>query len=453
MTPRKAHASTSANLTEMAVVVYHLAMIRKVLVRVCIALAAACPAAAQEGTSMAVKHKLNDKVTAEIGAPVVVALSRVGEKRWGFHQFPALSRLPDGRIICMFNKQKDAVAAYGGAAAKRVSDDGGASWKTMRGAGLTLIAPHSAVSEVFDGEYLCVRPTPAFDAKANKVALPKPVGVFRSYVNNNQYMLSDFPKKVRDHFATLPALRWTPKTKKWTKTTVKYDTRGMLLWARDKGDERFLLPRTWFERRLLKVGKELMYADYRANYLLDDGTPPKHRASVLMVSTDNGRSFQRRSTIAHDPRGKDLMGEPRLSLNARGELVCILRRTHHVQKPMAITHSKDGGRTWSKPRTLMKFGVWPSMTRLENGVMALSFGRPGVYLSFSPNGGGRTWTEPIAIRKPGRGHVMKETCGYSSIITLDANSFLLAYSDFKHKDKDGKQRKAILTRKITVHSK
>lgn len=402
---------------------------------------------------MARKHKLSDKVTVEIGAPAVVAVSRVGEKRWGFHQFPALSRLPDGRIVCTFSKQKDAVASYGGAAPTYASRDGGATWTRAKPEGLALIAPHVFVSELFDGEYLCVPATPAFDAQAQKIALPRPVGSFRAYITNNAYRLRDFPKAVREHFATLPAFRWTPKTKKWSKAAVEYDTRNMLLWARAEGPERFLLPRTWFERRLLKVGKELLYADYRANYLLADGTVPKHRSTVLMVSKDNGRSFQRRATVAHDPTGKDLMGEPRLSLNARGELVCVVRRTHHVQKPMAITYSKDGGRTWSTPRTLMKFGVFPSMTLLDCGVMALSFGRPGVHLSFSPNGGGRTWTEPIAIRRGGSRRVTKETCGYTSIINVDANSFLLAYSDFQHKGKDGKQRKAILVRKITAHTK
>jgi hypothetical protein len=402
---------------------------------------------------MARKHTLSEKVTVALGPPVVVAVSRPGETRWGFHQFPALSRLLDGRILCTFSRQRDAVASYGGGAPTCASSDGGATWTRAKSEGLRLIAPHVFVSEVFDGEFLCVPPTPAFDAKAKKVTLPKPVGTFRAYITNNLYRLSDFPERVRDHFARLPAFRWTPKTKEWRKTAVDYDTRGMLLWARAQGPERFLLPRTWFERRLLKVGKELMYADYRANYLLDGGGVPKHRCTVLMVSVDNGRSFRRRATVAHDPKGNDLMGEPRLSLNARGELVCVLRRTDHHQKPMAITYSKNGGRTWAPPRKLFDFGVFPSLTLLDCGVLALAFGRPGVHLSFSVNGGGRTWTDPITLRKGDPTKLTAGTCGYTSILNLDGNSFLVAYSDFEHKGKDGRQRKAILVRKVTVHKK
>lgn len=399
---------------------------------------------------MAKKVELSDRVTVELGAPVVVAVSRVGERRWGFHQFPALSRLPDGRVFCMFSYQPDAVASYGNPARKYVSSDDGVTWKRAKDEGPVRGAPHSVVSEVFDGEFLCLPPMPAFDLKAARVTMPEPIGRFRAYIDNLYYRLADCPKKLRDHFAALPAMRWTPKTKTWRKVKIAYDTRDALVVTRAKGRERFLVPTTWFEHPLLKVGGELLYADYRANYLLDDGSAPKHRATVLMVSKDNGRSFQRRATVAHDPKGKDLMGEPRLALNSRGELVCVVRRTHHVQRPMAITFSKDGGRTWEGPRSLLKFGVFPDLLLLECGVMALSFGRPGVHLSFSLNGTGRTWTKPVAIRRGGTGHVMKETCGYTSILKLDANSFLLAYSDFEHKAPDGRQRKAILVRRVTV---
>jgi hypothetical protein len=422
--------------------------------RVVAALAAAVligfGSAAREN-DMAQTYTLTETVSVRIGAPVVVAVSRPGETRWGFHQFPALSPLPDGRILCTFNKQRDAVAAYGGASGAYVSADHGATWKRAKVADLGLIAPHPAVSPVFDGEYLCAPATAAFDAKKHKVELPEPVAQFHAYTNNSIYRLADFPKQVREHFAALPAYRWTPETKEWRKTTVKYDTKGMLLWARAEGDEQFLLPRTWFERRLLKVGEELLYADYRARYRLDDGSRPKHHSSTLMVSTDNGRSFQRRATIATDRKGKDAMCEPRLALNARGELVCVIRRVvSGVQRPMMITYSKDAGRTWTKPRALFEFGVWPSLVSLECGVMALSFGRPGVHLSFSPNGGGRTWTDPLTVRKGNPKKVTTKTCGYSDLLALDADSFLIAYSDFEHKDKQGQQRKAILVRRVDV---
>jgi hypothetical protein len=403
---------------------------------------------------MSKTYAFGGKLTVRIGAPVVVALSRPGETRWGFHQFPALSPQPDGQILCTFNEQHDAVAAYGGASGACVSADRGATWERATVADLDLIAPHPAVSKLFDGEYLCVPATAAFDARKHKVELPAPVGQFHAYVKNNLYPLSDFPEQVREHFAGLPAYRWTPATKEWRRTTVQYDTKDMLLCARAQGDERFLLPRTWFERRLLKVGQELLYADYRAMYRLADGNVPRSYTATLMVSTDNGRSFRRRATIATDLAGKKAMCEPRLALNARGELVCVLRRTvSGVMEPTMIAYSKDAGRTWTTPRKLFDFGVWPSLVSLECGVMAVSFGRPGAHLSFSPNGGGRTWTDPVAVRKGDPKQVMTKTCGYTDMLAVGPDAFLIAYSDFEYKDGSGQQRKAILVRRVEVRKR
>ena len=45
--------------------------------------------------------------------PVVVALSEVGEDRWGHHQFPTISALPDGRLFVTYNDTPDRNDAYG----------------------------------------------------------------------------------------------------------------------------------------------------------------------------------------------------------------------------------------------------------------------------------------------------------------------------------------------------
>jgi hypothetical protein len=393
-------------------------------------------------------YEVSEKMAVRVGPPVVVALSAPGETRWGFHQFPALGRLPNGDLLCTFNEQADAVAAYGGKTGAYVSPDGGTTWRPADGRAPALNAPHPAVSELFDGEYLAVPATAPFNAAQAKIALPAPAGSYADYVKNHLYWLADFPEPVRKRFAELPALRWTPRTRRWTPTSVTYDVRGLLLWARAGGAERFLLPRTWFERRVLRVGAELMYAEYRATYLLDGETLPVRAPVALMVSNDNGRSFQRRSTIAHDPTGGAGMYEPRLALGSGGELVCVIRRTDREQKPMALTVSTDAGRTWTPPQNLFEFGVWPSLTTLDSGVMALSFGRPGVWLSLSLDGRGRDWTAPIAIRPGDPENLLTGTCGYSDLLALDATSFLLVYSEFEHRDAQGRPCKAILARTI-----
>lgn len=399
---------------------------------------------------MAQVIRVNRKLKVELGEPIPVAAARPSEKRWGFYQFPAMSKLPDGRILYEFSNQNDAVEAYGGTPGLYVSDDEGRTWKPFRDKSPDLVAPHPVVSEVGKGEFLCVFPEPAFDPKRNGVKLPEPAGEFQTYGSIYLYRFKDLPKKLRNWLANLPALRWTPKTREWKRESVRYDTRGALAWSRG-GSDSGLVPRTWIERRLLRVGGELLYADYRRPFESNDGGLAINRTTALMVSRDNGRSFKRRSVIA-DPTGRDMMAEPMLALNVRGELVCAIRRAHHKNyKPMLIVHSKDMGRTWGKPQSLFGFGVWPTIETLDCGVMVLTYGRPGVFMSFSPDGLGHEWTKPIPIIPGKRGEpVGAKTCAYTCILKLNEREFLLAYSDFLRPGKDGRPRKTLMVRRIAV---
>ena len=80
--------------------------------------------------------------------------------------------------------------------------------------------------------------------------------------------------------------------------------------------------------------------------------------------------------------------------------------------------------------------------QLDNGVLVLSFGRPGVWLSFSLDGG-HSWTEKQAVLKG-------DSCGYTSLAALGKDTFLLAYSEFERPNAKGQPAKAILVRKISV---
>lgn len=66
-----------------------------------------------------------DEATLVLHDPVPVAVSEPGEKRWGFHQFPAISRLPGGRLLVTFNDRPDRDEAYGTPGPAYVSSDSG----------------------------------------------------------------------------------------------------------------------------------------------------------------------------------------------------------------------------------------------------------------------------------------------------------------------------------------
>jgi hypothetical protein len=138
------------------------------------------------------------------------------------------------------------------------------------------------------------------------------------------------------------------------------------------------------------------------------------------------------------------VSEPTLARNGAGELVSIIRRDPMPKLPTLIIYSRDNGYTWTRPKEMFDRGAFPQLLQLKNGVMVHSFGRPGVWLSFSLDGG-HSWTEPQAV-------LQGPTCGYTSLLAMGRNDFLLAYSEFERPNQQGQRAKAILVRKITVNA-
>ena len=99
---------------------------------------------------------------------------------------------------------------------------------------------------------------------------------------------------------------------------------------------------------------------------------------------------------------------------------------------------------------LGNFGVFPALIRLDCGVMVLSYGRPGISLTFSVDGAGRNWTAPFCMLAGDSRELGKHTDGYTSMLAIGPDRLLLAYSDFDHTDAEGRQRKAICVRTVTI---
>ena len=64
------------------------------------------------------------------GEPCVVAMGPTfAEAGWGTHQFPAIRRLPDGRIACSYHIVQDTCEDYGKENGWAISDDDGKTWR------------------------------------------------------------------------------------------------------------------------------------------------------------------------------------------------------------------------------------------------------------------------------------------------------------------------------------
>lgn len=384
--------------------------------------------------------------------PVVVAVSAPGETRWGRHQFVSLSPYPGNRILLRFHAEEDAVNAYGSGQPTLISADGGRTWQNFQEEGL----PTSGLCcEVLNGEFLAVPATKPLDVAAAKLTLPKPVGEFYAYRPIHFYRADQAAPEIQAYLSKQPAMRWTPEIKKWLPEEVSFEMRNRLIWVAG-GHEGGLVSGTWFERSPIRVGHDLVFAEYRASYLAADGSVPKGNGVTCMASHDNGRTWEQRGTIAFPdaiPGEVHGMMEPVLVKNALGQLVCVIRRADQNQKSMVITFSKDRGRSWETPRPMTElgnYGVMPALLQLEGGPLILSYGRPGVHLTFSWDGSGRQWDKPLTLVKGDPEKLNNKTDGYTVMLPLGKNEFLIGYTDFEHVDAKGQKRKAILVRRIQV---
>ena len=91
--------------------------------------------------------------------------------------------------------------------------------------------------------------------------------------------------------------------------------------------------------------------------------------------------------------------------------------------PLYLSRSADDGRTWSVADPIADRGVWPNACRLDNGVLAVIYGRPGDWLAFSLDDG-HSWIGHFCL------HLGPQPwdCGsYDWIEAVASDTFLAAY--------------------------
>ena len=123
--------------------------------------------------------------------------------------------------------------------------------------------------------------------------------------------------------------------------------------------------------------------------------------SYTCESTDGGRTWRYLDTIGYAELGSEGYNEGTMRRLPRGELLAVLRTGSEKDpacqdNPIMWTTSRDEGRTWSPPQRTGVEGAFPSLAVLSDGLVVMSYGRPGAMLVFSADGG-RTWTDPTVV--------------------------------------------------------
>jgi hypothetical protein len=170
---------------------------------------------------------------------------------------------------------------------------------------------------------------------------------------------------------------------------------------------------------------------------------------VAMTSSDGGYTWEYRSLIASADGEPDALDGPCEATMVRlvdGDLMCIMRAGGGIGQPLWRSYSSDDGRTWSPSERMIAESVDPTVRRLANDVLVLSTGRHGVKLWLSTDDRGQDW-QPIDLiahhnaalpepehsivpslsADPWERHGTDQTTGYTSMVEISPNRFLLTY--------------------------
>lgn len=379
-----------------------------------------------------------------VSDPILVAEGPLGERRWGRYQFPTLDRLIDGRIALSFHINEDSARAYGDRPEqpdRGISADDGLSWTlvhaTERTGGLLLPSGDRIIAGRAD-----VTP-PAIPVR--ELSLPDPVGTIIGTYGKLPYTFYSHDA-LPESLQGVPLVRLPRGKHQWV------TERATLV---DPGFQRYTIqevfPVVWWGDLTLAPDGSILAVVYPRSI---NGDVACHR------STDEGRSWHLQGRIAYTP---DLMADPKGHARtqgftepgsvvlADGSLLVMLRTTDGLGVgPLYASRSRDLGKTWTPPVVVNDFGVMPRLVRLGNGTLVLSYGRPGAAVRFSFDGQGEAWSDPIDLVPRQSQDIQGDSCGYTSLLPLSDDTFLVAYSWFKRPGNDGLPRKALLVRRVTI---
>lgn len=142
---------------------------------------------------------------------------------------------------------------------------------------------------------------------------------------------------------------------------------------------------------VLKVGQRWIASIYGYK-----GDAPFY-SSMLIASQAKATTWRYYSTISDaDPslaEGKGFEGPCETSFIqlADGDLMAVFRVGNGKGWPIYRSYSHDGGRTWTKPDALPAESVEPQAIRISNGTIALSTGRPGIFLWLATDPRATSW--------------------------------------------------------------
>lgn len=167
-------------------------------------------------------------------------------------------------------------------------------------------------------------------------------------------------------------------------------------------------------------------------------------SNLAVRSDDGGRTWRFLSVVADWRQVPDAREGPDESNTVRladGRLLCVYRVGSGTDYHKS--YSSDEGATWTPPERMEGvFSVEPQLVRLDNGLILLSGGRPGLYLWVCSDGEGKRWERfnlashhnacrpEEALRYPDAfcaGQDSSLSTSYTGMMKVGPNEVLLSY--------------------------
>jgi len=182
----------------------------------------------------------------------------------------------------------------------------------------------------------------------------------------------------------------------------------------------------------------------------------------VCISKDRGKSWSYLATVASPvasplPKLAEGYCEPDLISVGGNNLLAVMRSGGHTgpegstdyYTPLYANFSHDGGRTWTEPGPIYKYGVWPRLLKMQDGTIVCESGRPGISLLFSSDQG-KSWSAPFVISSMNArwGYCPS---GYNSIAEIELGVLALIYDTFES-DSSGASSHVVKMARYKVHN-
>lgn len=392
-----------------------------------------------------IKYKKDGRTVAviKITKPILVAQA-TQEEQWGFFQFPKLGVSDDGVLVVSWQMKEDSPSAYGKASSREcvpmISKDGGVSWRPQDRSYSRYIKEYNTRI----GENGLLQITTPQTRTINSFRRFPRVAAQRG--QRFFYKIDELPEELQG------AYLYYRSSGKTTNIHAKLNDPGLLRYSVDG-----MVPVQWWGDIKVFPDNSLVAGVYPCYYLDANGSVMPSGVTFYQ-SFDRGYSWSIIGKVPSLPwrvvdslKGDGGLVEPTFEVLPNGSFICVMRTGSST--PMYKSFSFDKGKTWTYPVAFTPNGVKPQLMLLNNGILALVSGRPGIQLRFSLDGTGNEWTEPIDMipfMNEDGSYRRDVSCGYASILEAGDDSLYLVYSDFTTKNRQGVVRKSIWFRKITV---